>query len=354
MKLKNFLLLISCLFYLLFYGSCLDAIDFDVPKDFQDAAVITGKLIKGNPSIAEVRIQNLFDFSFEDAIYVTAQSVKIVNEKGEELELPLQRTAEYSIEIYPDSSFEVEIGQKYHVEVEFFNGKSFKSTPAELLAVPKMENVDFEFFQKDVPVFRRDDQTQTWIRYFMNGDLLSPDSSEPKNLKWEFQRTYKLTDDGRNTCYLTGGVSFDLIAIVNSELVNSTSLVDFPVLEQLVSSTMVEGQYVTFIQEALDDGAYKYWEQVRELSTNSGTFYEAPPGQLISNIETTNGTEGAAFGYFYASEQDTLRFFIDSTSIDLTRGVCPRLTFDSNRCDECCDCTIQFGSTTEKPDYWIR
>lgn len=349
----NFLL-IKFLFCLFLFSSCIEEIEFDVPKDYQNSTVITGKIVKGNPSVVEVRIQNLFDFSFEDVVYVRAQGVRVVNDRGQILEIPVTGIGVYSREIFSDSDFEVRTGGEYFVEVDLFNGKSFKSKAAKILPVPKMKSVDLNLFEKEVITFRDKKEIQPWIEYFISTDLNFSQNNEPINLKWEFQRTYKQTDNKGTTCYISREVSFDQISLVNTKSIGTPSLQRFPVLEQIVSSSIVEGQYVTFIQESLDEEAFKYWADMKDLSINSGTFYEPPPGKLITNFETTNNSEGSVFGYFYATEHDTLRAFVDASFIDQYRPVCPRLTPNPGVCDDCCDCETSLGSTTEKPSFWTN
>jgi len=332
----------------------LEVIEFNVPKDFQNSVVISGKIVKGNPSVVEVRIQNLFDFSFEDIVYVRAQKVRVLNSKGQQLEIPVSGVGIYSLEIYHDSDFEIETGGEYFVEVDLFNGKSFKSKPAKMMPVPKMKKVDFNLFEKEIITFREKKEIQIWIEYLMSTEIRSTQNAEPTNLKWEFTRTYKQTDNSAKVCYSTREVSFDQISLVSAKSIGTSSLQNFPVLEQIVSSSIVEGQYVTFVQESLDEGALKYWSDIRELSINSGTFYEPPPGKLITNFETAKNTEGSVFGYFYATEQDTLRVFIDGSAINQKRRVCPRTVISNTGiCDDCCDCETLPNSTTQKPSFWV-
>lgn len=339
---------------ILLVSSCIDEIDFDVPNEFQNTTVIVGKIVKGNPSTVEVFIQKVFDFSFEDEIFVNAQRVNIVNENGDKLDVPISGSGRYTLKIDPSAGFDVEIGQKYHLEVGLFDGQSFASEPAELIAVPKMDALNHSLIMKEVINFENETEIQPRIQYRVNTDLLGTGDERAANLKWDFTRTYKQSDDGGNSCYVNRVANFDLIQTVNSKNLNSTTIQDFVVLEQAPANTMVEGQYVAIIQESLDEGAVAFWEQMREVSVNNGTFYEPPPGQIETNFEITSGDDGSVFGYFYATEQDTLRAFVDSTFINQFTPVCPRPPGQNPNppCNDCCDCRT-IGTIT-KPDYWVN
>lgn len=347
--------LLSILFLGMCFSTCVDQIEFDVPSEFQNTIVINGKIVKGNPSIVEISVQNLFDFAFTSASFLNAQSVQVFNENGDKLDVPAKGgPGLYELKIYPESGFEVEIGNSYGIEVKLFSGQSFKSELAELVGVPKMQRLEPRLVYKEVINFENEFEVQPRIEYLVNTSLLSAENSTRTNLKWDFTRTYKLTDTTSNVCYVTTIVDSDLIQTVNESEISTSSLENHLLLEQRLSQKMVEGHYVIVIQEALDENAITFWEQVRSLSTNSGTFYEPPPGQTISNLKKTSELEGAVFGYFYATEQDTLRAYIDSTFIDQYRKVCPRppspIPFPP--CEECCDCQMFFP--TKKPSFWIN
>lgn len=350
---KKLLFHTICICCLFLTGSCVDEIEFEVPREFQNSTAIIGKIVKGNPSRIELLIQNVFDFSFEEPVYPSAQSVRLVNDKGQQLVLKQTGSGYYFQYILPSDDFEVEVGHSYHVEIDMFDGKKFRSIPTKLLAVPKMKNVEMNLVEKELIGFRDVVLEQTWIEYFIETDLIPPNQSEKVNLKWDFQRTYKLTDNERKSCYVYRGIDFDRISTLDADLVSSNTATHVPVLEQIVNNTIVEGQYVTFVMEALDDGALKFWENTNELSTHSGTFYEPPPGKLATNFETVGETEGSIFGYFNATEEDYFQVFVDSIFINQFRARCPKTGESTGLCEECCDCTTLGGSTLEKPPFWV-
>jgi len=345
----TFLIFITVLFFV----SCIDEVDFDVPREYQNSTVIIGKIVKGTPSTVEVSIQKVFDFTFRIEQLITVKNVKIVNEEGDKLDVPRSGIGFYELSIYPDSEFKVEVGKLYSLEVELLDGQSFKSEPAKLIGAPKVERFEPELVSKEVLNDENELVTRTKIEYKISTSLLSGLEQSRTNLKWDFIRTYKVTDNTDNVCYASTLVDFDLIQFVNHNDIATSSLDDLLILEQIPSPLLVEGQYLFAIQEALDDGALQFWEQVNQLSTNSGTFFEPPPGQLITNFNKTSDLEGSAFGYFYATQHDTLSAFVDGEFFGISTTYCPRPpTGDpAPPCEVCCLCT-QFH-TTEKPSFWM-
>jgi len=339
---------------IIFLSACIEEIDFDVPNEFQNTTVIVGKIVKGNPSTVEVIIQKVFDFAFEGEVFVNAQSVRVVNEAGNKLDVPVSGPGEYELKIPDGSDFDVETGSSYGLEVVLFDGQSFKSDFEVIIPVPEMDNVDHRLVNKEVLNFDDELEIQPRIEYAVNTSLIADANQARTSLKWDFERTYKQSDTEEGECYVSGFADFDLIQTINAMDFTSESLSDFLVLEQRLSNTMVEGQYISVIQEALDENAIQFWEQVQGLSSNSGTFYEPPPGQILSNFETTSDMEGSVFGYFYGTQHDTIHVFVDSIFINQFAPICPRPPGQNPNppCDDCCDCTLLDNSTTIKPSFW--
>jgi len=344
------------LFVIVFASACIEEVNFDVPREYQNSTVIVGKIVKGNPSSVEVFIQKIFDFSFEDEVFVNAQGVRIVNEAGDKLEVPLTGLGRYTLELGGATGFDVEIGQSYSLEVDLFDGQRFKSKMETILPVPKIESIKHEVIQKEIINFENETVIRPKVNYEVNTTLIAEENQQATNLKWDFEFVYKFSDDDGKACYVNGFPDFDLIQIVDAKTFGASSLTDYDVLEQSITTLMTEGQYISVIQESLSDDALSFWSQTKELSINNGTFYEPPPGQIITNIETVSDTEGAVFGYFYGTQHDTMRVFVDSTFTSITNTICPSPpSQDPNPpCDFCCDCENADQSTTRKPAFWTR
>jgi len=329
---------------------CIEEIDFEVPSEFQNTTIILGKIIKGNPSTIEVTVQKLFDFTFTGESFINAKEVFLINQNGEKIEIPLKRQGNYKLQIDDTFDFEINIGSFYGLEVTLLDGQSFKSDLAELIPVPRIERVEQRLVDKEIINAENQIVVKPRVEYRVTTPLIAEENNKRTNIKWDFERIYKQSEtDFKKSCYVSGFADADLIQLYSIKGNINPSLNNHLILEQVVSNIMVEGQYVTIIQESLDDNALTFWEQAKELSTNSGTFYESPPGQIFSNFKTTSSTEGGVFGYFYATQHDTMRLFIDSTFINLSQRICPR---KRPPCADCCECTLLENSTTDKPSYW--
>lgn len=343
-------------------AACIDEIAFEPPNEFQNSIVIQGKIVKGNPSSVELTLQNVFDFSFEEGpSFFNAKEVTVVNNKGQKLNVPLTKTGNYKLIIDQSSGFEVDYGGTYGVEVSLLDGRSYHSDLEVLIPVPKLESLNHQLVAREEKNEDGISVQVSWVEYRITASLVAEHNQERINTRWIIENTYKQSDlIAKDQCYVKRFENPDRIFINTINDNAQTIIEDELILEQVVSRTMVEGQYISVIQESLDSRALEFWKQIKELSTNSGTFYEPPPGKLISNFSEKSDVEGEVFGFFYATEHDSLHAFVDSNFVNFYTPICPhpdnvpRENMDFGPCDDCCYCLWLDNSTTEKPSFWAQ
>ena len=88
-------------------------------------------------------------------------------------------------------------------------------------------------------------------------------------------------------------------------------------------------------------------------------MFEAPAGRIRSNFQPIDeNSKDEVFGYFYATQEDTTRIFVDPSLADFPAMFCPGPPTPQPfgaRClprFPCCDCLLEQGSTLQKPDFW--
>ncbi len=113
--------------------------------------------------------------------------------------------------------------------------------------------------------------------------------------------------------------------------------------------------YYNLYMETLTPEAFKYWNKVSLLLTQSGSFFDAPPGAIRGNVTNVNQPEELVLGYFYTAPEDTTRFKVYGADflpyvINPYCGIpgFPPSPFPT----ECCTCTRVPNATLVKPDYW--
>lgn len=333
-----------------FMISCIDELDFDPPSDFQNSVTIVSKLVKGNPSIVQVRLQRLFDFSFPQEQFVNASKVMLLDEEGNSMDIPFRSTGNYYLEI-DEKEFEVAVGRNYSLELCLFEGQCFKSKLEPLVGVPQADRVNTKLTKKEFIDVQDNISLKDNIEVSVSSPAIVETSDAPSNLRWEFDFTFKITDVEKQECYVSG-IYFDQLLMYPGEDFANEYIDSFLILDLDVNQILTEGYHLEIVQEALSSGALKFYEQIVQLSSRNGTFYDPAPGLLTTNFENISDTPGKVFGYFYATEHDTFTTFIDSTITKSNVTLCPKPRPDCP--DECCDCLDVENSTTKKPSFWPK
>ena len=65
--------------------------------------------------------------------------------------------------------------------------------------------------------------------------------------------------------------------------------------------------------EALDENAYKYWQNIRENSEGQGTIFSPTPSQMAGNIHCISNPSIPVIGYIGVSEQTKADMYYDNS-----------------------------------------
>lgn len=330
---------------------CVDPIDLVDKEQAISMLIINAKISKTNKTgRAEVDlIQSTFltDRSFG----VTATEVAVVNKDGKKLILDRIQIGRYVAN--ESISFPFVVGDRYKISV--INGKDvYESSMMELLPAPKIQSSNFVFTPKI------DEQRGTTGNIALKVSTSFDDIHKNKFLKWEVLRSYQMTeqefgDPPRRNCYILDNKDDKL----NEKLLDGRDFsvnksFDYIVAERSVNNLFAEGTYYTIIQEALDFPTYKYHIAYNNLVQREGNIFETPPGPMPTNFRCVSDTTKLVNGYFYATQQDTTRIFIDPTQVGSPKRLCPVPPVESNSCPvvQCCDCLKLKNGTIRKPFYW--
>ena len=345
--------------------SCLEKIDLEVPRGTEQAIVIQGRLVKGNPSKALVTVTRLFEFTPEGRKIVNVRSVVLSDEAGNSVELEQISTGTYYGEFLPgDPALSIESGKSYKIDVATFDGKNYESALEPMLEVPSVRNIKVEPIQLEVVAQEGGEERELrdFLRFFIDTDLETGSSARKSSLRWEVLRTYQITDlptafNGEpKVCYITEVPDVSLVTTFEGESSGNSSLENFFIFDAPVDYRFAEGFYIQIIQESLSEGAFKYWNDVGEVLDRDGNMFESPAGKIKSNYTNKADPSDEAFGYFYTTVQDTARLFISPEMVGNPTVLCPPdlPPPPGGGCPLaiCCDCLSEEGSTTVKPDFW--
>lgn len=344
--------------------SCLDQIDVEVPKSGPEQIVIQGKMVIGAPTRVHVNLSKLFDFTANSRSLITARWVRLYDEDGNYRELEGGSGGDYFLTIpMDDPDFPVRFGRGYYLELATFDGRTYRSDMEAGVQVPRADELTYELV--DLPALDplgRVVPTEH-IQYRVSTPLTTGEGNPRVHLNWLTEWTFKVNDTPyrpsieQKECYITQELGVTSFNSLDANALSSDYLEREVVFEGFVVRNYAEGLYFTLIQESLSETAYEFYRQVRQNTERNGNMFDAPPGAVVSNIQNIDDEKDRAHGFFYVTQQDTIRTYVNPESVGSPPFYCPPpngiLTQSGNCADLiCCDCLSVENSTITPPDFW--
>lgn len=354
--------LIGLLSMSIFTGACVDRIDFARPQTLEDAIAIQGRLVKGNPSRVNVTIRKVLDYKSAPR-FVKVHSVTLIDDLGNTIDLETKAEGIYYQTIREETSTSsISTDRTYKIKVETFSNLIFESEFEGIVSAPTPTDLSAHRIKKEGrnvigDIILRDD----FIGFAIETPLeVSPNSGNVKIL-WEIESTHKVMDypgfcgynRANKTCYVTSSPIASFVPLDGTQL--SVNSISDTIYEAFIHSPVfADGYYLTVQQQAVTDKTFEYWSQVQVVNSREGSIFEAPAGKIITNIKNLTYPEEEAFGYFYATEEKPIRVYVPPELAENPKADCPRGPNNNGEflAEECCNCLMINGATTEKPDWW--
>lgn len=350
-------------------SSCISDIEFEVPGTVQNAVAIQAKVVKGTPNIINVEVQNAVDFTGLSAA-IRVRDVILTNlSSGQRIEIPNNGSNSYLLEIEEDSpEMSINYNDEYSLQVTTFDGAILETTGEKLLAVPKPESLSFELVEVEDGAPRGARDITEGLRFYLNTPTRNQFGALT-SMRWSFEHTYIATDFPlnpnieRKACFISENLGATTEVSYNPKILGEERLNQFELFDQNITPAHGEGNYFTAIQHSLSDGAFEYFNQINDLISRDGSIFDPPAGIIETNFKNTSEVEQQVFGYFYLTEIDTVRVFINPDAVGNPRPFCtpiPPSDSDTPNVPDlsirqiCADCLDVNRSTLNKPSWWVN
>lgn len=298
----------------LLFTSCVDKIEFKVPSGQENALVINGKLLYGQPSYIEVNIEKLFAFDAASRNRVPSCCVTLENDLGQRIELDRVVFSAFNLEIpldHPD--FEISFDRNYRIIVETLEEGSFESAWEPLFPVPRMDSISLI----EVPTAKFTERLgvvefQSY-NFQVNTPLIAPKATQASRLLW-LNETFNTIRPSSPSCNELNTIFIRLPTVFDGTINNASYLEDYFIASSKVQDLNGPGQEdqvcLVLYQQSLSETALNYWQQViKVLERGDVDNTRSALGQVTSNISPAEGNQATkSYGYFYATQQDTLFF----------------------------------------------
>lgn len=357
---------IGVLLLTFFAFACQEIIDFEPPETIKEAIFIEGKLTKGSPSLVQVKIGQVFNFTGSPSLFL-GNFVELIDENGNTLSLNAKEQGIFALEIAENHpTFKVAYGAAYKIRVQLKNETVYESAYDTLYPVPAPTDLEIGKITKKVNNLDGEEETQEILTFNISTPFTAAQSNKKSHLLWEYESVFKQSDSPETlpfqpcpgnsripkTCYLSIN-PIDNYKVLNTHDLSGNAISDFTIFEADNTNTFVfsEGYYLTVYQQSISDAAYEYWAQANQLTNPSGTIFDAPSGKIITNFSNINNPKDEVFGFFFATESSLRRIYVAPEVAGTPRSHCPPVGGHSVLCD---NCLCWQNSTIEQPEWWVE
>lgn len=269
--------------------------------------------------------------------------------------------------------------KKYRLKINTSDGKLYASDEIIVKQTPAIDSVNWKRLNDGVGIYVNAHDAEAETKYY----------------RWEYTETWE--DRSRYFSYLdyrNGQIvdrQPDEFVYYCWQTFNSTSLMlgssaklsrdiisDFPVIHIPLNGVQLSVRYSIMVRQfALTKECFEYLENIKKITEQMGSIFDAQPSQLQGNIHCITNPGELVLGYAAASSKSEQRIFIqnsdvqpwnydfyceparlvtyDSLEIYFTSGFTPIDESPPNGINagetECVDCTYRGGSNV-KPAFW--
>lgn len=295
---------------LLFLSSCIDPIAFQVDRGQKSGLVINGKLIYGQPTFVNVTVDRLFAFYAASRNRVPTCCISLENDLGQRIELKNEFLSTFSLEIpLHHSDFDVSLGYSFRIIIGTLDEGIFESAWEPLLPDSiSLDQTTTRFYSERLGL-----QEFQSYELQVNTPLYTNGSDQPSRLLWSNEK-YEIVHPNVVSCNEFNTIFIRLPVTFDGNTINADYLEGFPIVTSRVqdlNGLEIEDQLcLVLYQQSLSPTALAYWQQVIKLLERGDVdITRAALGQVTSNIRAMDAeNETQAFGFFYATQQDTLFF----------------------------------------------
>lgn len=361
---------IICSLLFVFNSSCIDPIDFDIPRDLDDDLAIDAKLTFSNTPVIEVQLKQVFKFDGR-ASRVLSTKVELVNDLDDIVVIPEIGFNHFYLQFDDLIDFKIDINGSYKLRVFTISGDIIES---------ELQSFDQKEFSHNIRQVRGSkiiqgvdgvDRTVETITFV---DDISVPTGQDIYLRWEVLETYKVSNFGApiifedpckisdtedicsylrhnndfsvaasdcdqggasnlieclmgtdptranddepkgiyTSCYFTNFVNLTNSNVISINTEGNKSLANnVELFESSINFKYAEGYSVRFLFESVTREVGQYYQNLNQLINSTGSQFEPPKGRLVGNLINTTNPINEVFGVFYTSIQDTVGVFIE-------------------------------------------
>ncbi|MGA0555056.1 DUF4249 domain-containing protein [Larkinella sp. VNQ87] len=319
-------------------------------------ALVVEGLVSDQPGPYTVTLSQTADYTYTGLnLFVRGATVTLSDNAGTNEVL-----TETSPGVYQTSANGLRgvVGRTYKITIRTSDGHLYESTPEILKAAPPIQKLTYEYRYN--PFANTNDQRNTWDVF-----LDTQDPETPGNYYRWVWRNYEATnacsvsDDANeqgiysglpccSDCWNINQCYSNCINVSSDVAINGKAISRQPILSVPFTSRNI--YYVEVEQQAISEGAYRFFNSVKKLVNNTGGLFDAAPSTVGGNLRCTSDPDQPVYGYFGAAGISVMPLKVDRTKDAVGNPIFKRITVDYLA--PCLICENNLYRTRIKPRWW--
>ncbi len=337
--------------YIAIFGiGCLDELDLEIRRNTRQSLHIESRLVLDSVPYIFAEINTIFDLTPGSFFPVNVRSVHLIDEVGGRIEIPLVGNGYYRRFFLPGDDFAIVTGRGYGLEILTQQDDLIRSSFDQPLTLGSSGTLSAYRIQKDFIDRFEDVISQDFIGVEIEVPVISPDVMLARHFRCELERTFRLTDNGGQTCYLTEAFNLDNEITISTQNLGNVVGINLPLIDLFINFNFAEGYYLNVWQESLTENAYQYWNSINQVLNRTGNMFEPPAGKIRTNFMYVDEPDREIFGIFYATERKVTRLYLSPDFAGDPQGLCPPPA--PATIDYCDNCLLKPRSQLNKPAFW--
>ena len=204
--------------------------------------------------------------------------------------------------------FTGQAGKGYILNIEY-NGKQYSSSLSTLQAVPPIDSLGHEVFDREI---NASGEMEKATRVILS--TLDP-AGRCHYFRWAFEETWEmnlpfnLLPREKRICWVTE-LSHNIL-IANTEALSEDRITNFTLTTFNNSTERGMYKYSMLVKQySLSREEYEFWDKVRTMSQNTGGLYDVTPVSVTGNIQCITDPSEIVLGFFSVSGVSYKRIFI--------------------------------------------
>jgi hypothetical protein len=284
-------------------------------------------------------------------------SVMVENDKGQIISLIEDDDGGYSAKIkIDDQSFITKEGSRIRLNVLDYSNDLIQSKFQVIERGPSFDNISYKIVNKDIIAIGNVKEEAEFIE--LNGQLKKSVNNTTNYFYTDFLHHYLINEQIENqaiirTCYVTEKIKTPINQF-NANEINTNGGQNFPLLTLRSDNTYSDDSYMSIIVNTIDEDAYKYREQLANLTSNENNIFSTNKDKIKSNFAVNNKLQIEVFGFFTVATQSVARVKLLAKDFKKIKKDCPSELDEIGGCvrKQCCNCMIVKGASLDKPHFW--